>query len=83
MNKMLLFLFLPFHSFAQADSTDIIVNQMMEKQKIVGLSLAVIKNGQPVVNKGYGLANAELNVPVVSSCLQQPNRVISISLLPA
>jgi len=56
---------------------------MMEKQKIVGLSLAVIKNGQPVVNKGYGLANAELNVPVVSSCLQQPNRVISISLLPA
>ena len=66
MNKLLLFLFLPFHSFAQADSTDIIVNQMMEKQKIVGLSLAVIKNGQPVVNKGYGLANAELNVPVTS-----------------
>jgi CubicO group peptidase (beta-lactamase class C family) len=39
---------------------------MMEKQKIVGLSLAVIKNGQPVTNKGYGLANVELNVPVSS-----------------
>ncbi|GAB3517872.1 serine hydrolase domain-containing protein [Emticicia fontis] len=38
----------------------------MEKQKIVGLSLAVIKNGQPIVNKGYGLANVELNVPVNS-----------------
>lgn len=35
----------------------------MEKQKIVGLSLAVIKNGRPIVNKGYGLANMELNIP--------------------
>ncbi len=66
MNKLLLFLFLPSLSFAQVDSTDIIVKQMMEQQKIVGLSLAVIKNGQPVVNKGYGLANAELSVPVTS-----------------
>ncbi len=39
---------------------------MMEKQKIVGLTLAVIKNGQPIVNKGYGLANVEHNVPVTS-----------------
>ena len=66
MNKLLVFLFLPSLSFAQIDSTDIIVRQMMEKQKIVGLSLAVIKNGQPVANKGYGLANVELNVPVTS-----------------
>jgi CubicO group peptidase (beta-lactamase class C family) len=66
MNKLLFFFFLPTLLFAQIDSTDIIVKQMMEKQKIVGLSLAVIKNGQPVVNKGYGLANVELNVPVTS-----------------
>ena len=66
MNKLLLFLLLPFISFAQVDSTDIIVRQMMEKQKIVGLSLAVIKNGQTVTNKGYGLANVELNIPVTS-----------------
>jgi CubicO group peptidase (beta-lactamase class C family) len=66
MNKLLLFLFLPSLSFAQVDSTDIIVKQMMEQQKIVGLSLAVIKNGQSVVNKGYGMANAELNVPVTA-----------------
>ena len=39
---------------------------MMDEQKIVGLSLAVIKNGKPVVNKGFGLANVELNVPVSS-----------------
>jgi CubicO group peptidase (beta-lactamase class C family) len=66
MNKLLFFFFLPTLSFAQVDSTDIIVKQMMEKQKIIGLSLAVIKNGQPVTNKGYGLANVELNVPVTS-----------------
>ncbi|MGE9311725.1 serine hydrolase domain-containing protein [Niabella sp. CJ426] len=66
MNKLLLCLLLPALSFAQVDSTDIIVKQMMEQQKIVGLSLAVIKNGKAVVNKGYGWANAELEVPVNS-----------------
>src|SRR5918993_122997 len=66
MNKLLLLFFLPLLSFAQIDSTDIIIKKMMEKKKIVGLSLAVIKNGKPVVNKGYGLANVELNVPVTS-----------------
>nr|WP_294908901.1 serine hydrolase domain-containing protein [uncultured Lacibacter sp.] len=64
MYKLLLFFLLPSLAWAQTDSTDIIVKQIMEKQKIAGLSLAVIKNGVPVVNKGYGLANVELNVPV-------------------
>ena len=66
MKIWLLCLFMPSLAFAQIDSTDIIVRHMMEKQKIVGLSLAVIRNGQPVANKGYGLANVELNVPVTS-----------------
>ena len=66
MNKLLLLFLVPSLSFAQVDSTDIIVKQMMEKQKIVGLSLAVIRNGKPVVNKCYGLANVELNIPVTS-----------------
>ncbi|HLF47364.1 MAG TPA: serine hydrolase domain-containing protein [Chitinophagaceae bacterium] len=67
MNKRNLFVLLflsPAILFAQVDSTEIIVQHMMKQQKIVGLSLAVIKNGKAVVNKGYGLANAELNVPV-------------------
>ncbi|RYU93608.1 serine hydrolase domain-containing protein [Emticicia agri] len=66
MKKWLFLFFLPALAFAQVDSTDIIVKRLMEKQKIVGLSLAIVKNGQPVVNKGYGLANVELNVPVSS-----------------
>jgi len=53
-------------AYGQKDSTDFIVQKMMKEQKIVGLSLAVIKNGKPMVNKGYGLANAEHNVPVTA-----------------
>lgn len=76
MNKLFLFLLLPFLSFAQVDSTDIIVTQMMKEQKIVGLSLAIIKDGQTVTNKGYGLANVELKVPVNSESVI---RISSIS----
>lgn len=62
---ILLFL-VPAVLFAQVDSADIIINNMMKQQKVVGLALAVIKNGETVVNKGYGLANVELNVPVTA-----------------
>jgi CubicO group peptidase (beta-lactamase class C family) len=66
-NKMLtLLLFISVFTYGQTDSTDFIVQKIMNDQKIVGLSIAVIKNGKPVVNKGYGLANAELNVPVTA-----------------
>ena len=66
MKSKMIVLFLLFRvlSFGQADSTDIIVQKMMKEQKIAGLALAVIKNGKAVVNKGYGLANVELDVPV-------------------
>ena len=66
-NRLLLFLlFIRVTTFAQTDSTDIIVQKFMKDQRITGLSLAVVKNGTAVVNKGYGLANVELNVPVTS-----------------
>ena len=61
-----LFLLISTLAYSQTDSTDLIVQRMMREQKIVGLSLAVIKNGKPVINKGYGLANAEHNIPVTS-----------------
>lgn len=61
-----LLLFTSTISLGQTDSTDLIVEKMMKDQKIVGLSLAVVKNGKAIVNKGYGLANLEHNVPVTS-----------------
>lgn len=63
---IILLLFIRVFAYGQADSTDIIVEKMMKDQKIAGLSLAVIKNGKPIVNKGYGLANVEHNVPVTA-----------------
>ena len=66
-NKMLLLLLLiQVATFAQTDSTDLIVQKIMKEQRISGLTLAVVKNGNAVVNKGYGLANVEHNVPVTS-----------------
>jgi CubicO group peptidase (beta-lactamase class C family) len=61
-----LFLLVRILVYGQTDSTDSIVQKMMKEQKIAGLSLAVIKNGKTVVNKGYGLANVEHNVPVTA-----------------
>ena len=47
-SKMLiLFLLIGVLAYGQTDSTDFIVQKMMKEQKIVGLSLAVIKNGKP------------------------------------
>src|SRR5688572_20214559 len=63
---ILLFLLVRILAYGQADSTDIIVQKIMKDQRITGLSLAVVKNGKAVINKGYGLANVELNVPVTS-----------------
>ncbi len=60
------FLLISVLAYGQVDSTDLIVRKIMNEQKIVGLSLAVVKNGKPLVNKGYGLANAEHKVPVTA-----------------
>src|SRR5688572_20345116 len=40
------------------------MQQEMKAQQIPGVSLAVIKDGQIVLAKGYGFANVELQVPV-------------------
>lgn len=62
MKHLFIILLFPSLLFAQTDSTDIIIKKMMDQQKVTGLSVAVIKKGEIIVNKGYGLANVELNV---------------------
>ena len=48
---------------AQSDKIDDYVRTEMKKQRIQGLSLAVVRDGKIVKAEGYGLANVELNVP--------------------
>jgi CubicO group peptidase (beta-lactamase class C family) len=43
----------------------------MQKQRVPGLALAVMKDGQIVLAKGYGLANVEHQVPVKPETLFQ------------
>jgi CubicO group peptidase (beta-lactamase class C family) len=49
---------------AVAAKVDEYVKKEMQRQHIPGLSLAVVKDGQIILAKGYGLANVEHQVPV-------------------
>ena len=43
---------------------DEFIKTEMQRQKIPGIALAVIKDGKAILEKGYGLANVEHSVPV-------------------
>lgn len=52
-------------AFAVQD-VDKIVADEMARQKIPGVAVAVIHNGKVVKEKGYGVANVELKIPVTT-----------------
>jgi len=54
-----------------AAQVDAVVRRAMDKQRIPGLSLAVIQDGRLVVAKGYGMANVELQVPATLETVYQ------------
>src|ERR1051325_9697859 len=75
---LLLLLLLSFTCFAQDGVTtkiDEYIQAEMKAQQIPGLSLAVIKNGDIVLAKGFGLANVELQVPVKPETIFQSGSV--------
>lgn len=51
-------------SLPSLDKVDGVVRAEMARQHIPGLAVAVVKDGSPVLVKGYGLANVEHDVPV-------------------
>jgi CubicO group peptidase (beta-lactamase class C family) len=73
---LLLFLLLTASAaFAQADKIDEFVKAEMQKRRIPGLSVAVVRNGEVVKAKGYGLANIELNAPATPETIYQSGSV--------
>lgn len=48
---------------AQTDKVDDYVKGEIQRQRIPGISIAVMKEGRVIKAEGYGLANVELNVP--------------------
>jgi CubicO group peptidase (beta-lactamase class C family) len=69
------FLLLQSTSFLRADEVDAFVQQQMQKQRIPGLALLVVKDGQTLKSKGYGIANLEHQVPVKPETIFQSGSV--------
>ncbi len=58
-----------------ADTIDTYVEAQRQAQHIPGLSVAVVRNGQLVTARGYGLANVELDVPASAKTIYQSGSV--------
>jgi len=74
----LILLFFVVTSFGQNGSTTAIddyVRTEMSKQKIPGLALAIVKNGQIVLARGYGFSNVEHQVSVKPETIFQSGSV--------
>jgi CubicO group peptidase (beta-lactamase class C family) len=60
---------------ARADAVDDFVRNEMKQQKVPGLTLAVVRNGEVVKAEGYGLANVEHQVPARQETVYQSGSV--------
>jgi len=73
-----LILFLPIHCAAQEATTkavDDFVQAEMKRQRLPGVSLAVVKNGAIVYAKGYGYSNVEHQVTVKPETIFQSGSI--------
>ena len=68
-------LVLGYSSLAWADDVDDFVQRQMETRHAPGLALLVVKDGQTVRSKGYGMANLEHQVPVKPETIFQSGSV--------
>ncbi len=60
---------------AQPDSIDIFLKKEMQKRRIPGLQLAIVKNGEIIKTGNYGLANIQDSIPVDSRTLFTINSI--------
>ena len=71
MRKILVFLFIPFQLTGQSLPDSIIrkVDSLFSRYTTTtpGCAVAVIKNGELVFKRGYGMSNLEYNVPITPS----------------
>ncbi len=59
-----LLIFSNYTALGQADSIDVFVQSQMQKRKIPGLQLAIVKNGKVIKAGNYGMANVQDSIPV-------------------
>lgn len=65
----------PMAQSALSDSVDAYVSRHMKSQRIPGMAVAVMRAGEVVHMKGYGLANVEHQVPVTTRTVFQSGSV--------
>lgn len=53
------------------ENIDAVVRAEMERQKVPGIAIAIVKDGDLFVAKGYGFANVEHSVPVTKETIFQ------------
>jgi CubicO group peptidase (beta-lactamase class C family) len=62
-------------AYAQADSIDAFVKNEMQKRKVPGLQLAIVRNGKIIKTGNYGLANIQDSIPVSSNTVFNINSI--------
>src|SRR5262245_12224709 len=60
---------------AQIAMVDAFVGAEMQREKVPGVAVAIVRNGEVIVAKGYGLANVEHRVPVTSETIFQSGSI--------
>ena len=63
-------------SYAQADKAEAGIRAIMEQSKVVGLSVAVVKNNRIIYTHSFGLKDVEQQIPLTDDCIF---RIASIS----
>ncbi|HJV21023.1 MAG TPA: serine hydrolase domain-containing protein [Sediminibacterium sp.] len=71
-----IFLSISFDGYSQSEKAEAGIRAMMEQTKVVGLSVAVVKNNKIIYTNVFGKKNLESNTPLTSDCLF---RIASIS----
>ncbi len=65
----------PLRAQAALDSVDRFIRAELERQRIPGMSVAVLRGDSILLAKGYGYANLELRVPASDSTIYQSGSV--------
>ena len=76
-SAFLILLLFVFNSelYAQADSIDVFVKNEMQKRKIPGLQLAIIRDGKVIKLGNYGFANIQDSIPVTNNTVFNLNSI--------
>ena len=65
-------------TYSQIDKVDVLIKDLMQKHKIVGLQLAVINDNRIVKTSSYGLSNIQDSIAVDSKTVFSINSMTKV-----